>query len=154
MIQKMVGVLRLMRKMSTSCWRLKNPLLMLLEHRRRELIWRMYLGKTFVFVSLFLHCLFRFDSEMQDVDEGEEEKDSETKKSVSVDDLNDALMEETTDESEAEGAAASDIPTKEGDEAGVDIAGQWATLILLLSSNLPKSIAKLNLALFKELIKN
>merc|ERR1711934_1307164 len=34
-------------------------------------------------------------------------------KSVSVDDLNDALMEETTDESEAEGAAAVPIPNKE-----------------------------------------
>ena len=77
---------------------------------------------------------------MQDVEDGEEEKDSETKKSVSVDDLNDALMEETTDESEAEGAAASDVPSKEGEEAGVDIAGQWATLSLLL-----------NLTLFKEL---
>merc|ERR1719430_1487102 len=35
------------------------------------------------------------------------------KKSVSVDDLNDALMEETTDKSEAEGAAAVPIPNKE-----------------------------------------
>jgi len=69
-----------------------------------------------------LEDVFRFDSEMQDVEDGEEEKDSETKKSVSVDDLNDALMEETTDESEAEGAAASDVPSKEGEEAGVDIA--------------------------------
>lgn len=69
-----------------------------------------------------LEDVFRFDSEMHDVEDGEEEKDSETKKSVSVDDLNDALMEETTDESEAEGATAVDIPTKEEEEAGVDIA--------------------------------
>ena len=69
---------------------------------------------------------------MHDVEDGEEEKDSETKKSVSVDDLNDALMEETTDESEAEGATAVDIPTKEEEEAGVDIAGQWTCPINVL----------------------
>merc|ERR1711934_1173296 len=39
--------------------------------------------------------------------------EQQRKKSVSVDDLNDALMEETTDESEAEGAAAVPIPNKE-----------------------------------------
>merc|ERR1711974_417922 len=38
--------------------------------------------------------------------------EQQSKKSVSVDDLNDALMEETTDESEAEGAAVP-IPNKE-----------------------------------------
>merc|ERR1712110_1189926 len=38
--------------------------------------------------------------------------EQQSKKSVSVDDLNDALMEETTDESEAEGASVP-IPNKE-----------------------------------------
>merc|ERR1712181_128765 len=63
-----------------------------------------------------LEDVFRFDSEMH---EDEEEEDAaaqvgeqQRKKSVSVDDLNDALMEETTDESEAEGAAVP-IPNKE-----------------------------------------
>merc|ERR1719430_1744830 len=63
-----------------------------------------------------LEDVFRFDSEMHE-DEGEEEAaaqvgEQQSKKSVSVDDLNDALMEETTDESEAEGAAVP-IPNKE-----------------------------------------
>merc|ERR1711997_1299416 len=63
-----------------------------------------------------LEDVFRFDSEMHE-DEDEEEVaaqvgEQQSKKSVSVDDLNDALMEETTDESEAEGAAVP-IPNKE-----------------------------------------
>merc|ERR1712192_272913 len=63
-----------------------------------------------------LEDVFRFDSEMHEDDEGEEAAaqvgEQQRKKSVSVDDLNDALMEETTDESEAEGAAVP-IPNKE-----------------------------------------
>jgi len=52
--------------------------------------------------------LTRFDSEMHEDEDDLEEVaapigDQQGKKSVSVDDLNDALMEETTDESEAEG---------------------------------------------------
>merc|ERR1712110_326015 len=62
-----------------------------------------------------LEDVFRFDSEMHE-DEEEEEAgqvgEQQRKKSVSVDDLNDALMEETTDESEAEGASVP-IPNKE-----------------------------------------
>merc|ERR1719398_305709 len=64
-----------------------------------------------------LEDVFRFDSEMHEDEEDEEAAaqvgEQQRKKSVSVDDLNDALMEETTDESEAEGAAAVPIPNKE-----------------------------------------
>merc|ERR1719430_2759666 len=51
-----------------------------------------------------LEDVFRFDSEMREDEEDEdrERKTGEQDKSVSVEDLNDALMEETTDESEAE----------------------------------------------------
>jgi len=64
-----------------------------------------------------LEDVFRFDSEMHEDEDDLEEVaapigDQQGKKSVSVDDLNDALMEETTDESEAEGAAVP-IPEKE-----------------------------------------
>merc|ERR1711971_1252134 len=63
-----------------------------------------------------LEDVFRFDSEMHEDAEEEEAaaqvREQQRKKSVSVDDLNDALMEETTDESEAEGAAVP-IPNKE-----------------------------------------
>merc|ERR1712126_95627 len=64
-----------------------------------------------------LEDVFRFDSEMHDDEEDEEAAaqvgEQQRKKSVSVDDLNDALMEETTDESEAEGATSVPIPNKE-----------------------------------------
>merc|ERR1712080_660053 len=54
-----------------------------------------------------LEDVFRFDSEMREEQEEEEErKIGEHVKSLSVDDLNDALMEETTDDSEAEGSAS------------------------------------------------
>merc|ERR1719430_2060975 len=52
-----------------------------------------------------LEDVFRFDSEMHEDEEDDEAAaqvgEQQRKKSVSVDDLNDALMEETTDESEA-----------------------------------------------------
>jgi len=62
-----------------------------------------------------LEDVFRFDSEMRDDEDDEGGEVAGRKRSVSVDDLNDALMEETTDESEAE-AAAVPIPKTDKEE--------------------------------------
>lgn len=69
-------------------------------------------------------------------EDDEDRKVTERKKSVSVDDLNDALMEETTDDSEAEGAASN---AKEEDEACSSSAGLLNFLLdYILRNNRPQ----------------
>jgi len=88
-----------------------------------------------------LEDVFRFDSEMREEQEEEEERKigEHVTKSLSVDDLNDALMEETTDESEAEASAS--VPESKEEENGLACSSVGETIKPVCGTSMSSSYA-------------
>lgn len=88
-----------------------------------------------------LEDVFRFDSEMREEQEEEEERKigEHASKSLSVDDLNDALMEETTDESEAEASAS--VPESKEEDNGLACSSVGETVKAVCGTSMSSSYA-------------